>query len=176
MQMFAITELVIYIILFKDLAKHNEELKKKNSLGLSMDKLLERRRKNVITLFGQSLSFGIELIGIIIAVYAIRVNGSTNISFPVMRVILSASLVISYFVASPELKRFYLSNWKVPGSIPGRGTSLCFLPLSTLCILAILLGLNKSNWEIFTINTTLKNQPCHTHIKFSNSSNSYHWM
>ena len=110
MQMFAIAELVIYIILYKDLVNYYQELMKKRSLGLSMEKLLERRKKNVITLFGQSLSFGIEIVVGILATYTIQMSGSDFISIPVLRVFLSFSLVISYFVASPELKRFYLTK------------------------------------------------------------------
>ena len=79
--------------------------------GLSMEKLLERRRKNIITLFGQSLSFGFEIIASLLGAYTIEVNGFNSINIPVMRVFLSFLLVISYFVASHELKRFYLSKF-----------------------------------------------------------------
>ena len=106
LQIFVVAELVMYIILFKDLYCHNKELKNGNSLGLSADTLRKRQKKNVITLFGQCLSFVIEIVGTFIITFPIQ--GSIN-DGPI-RIFLAALLVASYFVASPELKRFYFKK------------------------------------------------------------------
>ena len=70
------------------------------------DTLQKRQKTNVITLFGQCLSFTLEIIVSIISHFAILVNFSTVD----IRIFTTALLTASYFVASPELKRFYFKE------------------------------------------------------------------
>ena len=60
-QLFIVIEFVIYIILFMDAYNHNQELTYGNLLGISQDSLRKRKKKSVITLFGQCLCFFIEI-------------------------------------------------------------------------------------------------------------------
>jgi hypothetical protein len=105
LQIFMIAEFVMYIILFKDQYDHNKE-QNGNSLGLSADTLRKRQKKNVITLFGQCFTFGVEIVMSFTIQFAIYLNFSPfkTISF------LGTLVVASYFVASPELKRFYFKE------------------------------------------------------------------
>ena len=105
-QLFIILELVIYIILFVHIYCHNEKLMNGNQLGLSKDTLKKRKTKNVITLFGQFLSFVIETIAtIILSVYL-----SIGFVFPPLHMFIAALLTASFFLSSPELKRFYFNQ------------------------------------------------------------------
>ena len=103
-QIFLVLELVTYIILFKNVYDHNKDIQQnRNSLGLSADTLRKRQKKNVITLFGQCLSFTIETVCTIFIAIAIQLNFTTyNI-----RICFNTMLVASYFIASPELCQFY---------------------------------------------------------------------
>ena len=76
-----------------------------NSLGLSKETLERRQRKNVVTLYGQCFSFAIELFATIFITAMIHFN--ISVGGPGIRAFFSLLLVFSYFLASPELKRFY---------------------------------------------------------------------
>ena len=105
-QLFMIAEFVMYIILFKDQYNHNKEPQNGNSLGLSADTLQKRQKKNVITLFGQCFTFGIEIvISFTIELSIYMKFSANNITF-----FLGTLVVASYFVASPELRRFYFKE------------------------------------------------------------------
>ena len=135
-QLFMVAKFIMYIILFKDLYQHNKELQNVNSLGLSATTLQNRQRKNVITLSGQCFHFVIEMIICFIIYFAIQMNFSAlNI-----RLCLGTLLVAFYFVASPELKRFYFGKTRF-------GLPLNFgIPNLT--------EISSTNWEI---NTTCPN-------------------
>ena len=105
-QMFIIAEFIMYIILFKEFYEHNKELQNKNSLGISVDKLFKRQKKNVITLSGQCFTFVIEIVITLVAQFAIHLDFSPLNS----NLFLSTLLVASYFVASDELKTFYFKE------------------------------------------------------------------
>ena len=64
-QLFIVIEFIIYIILFMDACNHNQELMYGNLLGISQDSLRKRKKKSVITLFGQCLCFFIEITALI---------------------------------------------------------------------------------------------------------------
>ena len=102
-QIFIIVELLMYIILFRHVYCYNKELKNGKSLGLPADTLLKRQKKNVITIFGQCLSFVIESLGTFFISVAIHLNFTTFY----VRILGNTFLVASYFVALPELRRFY---------------------------------------------------------------------
>ena len=102
-QIFIVVELLMYVILFRHVYCYNKELKNGKSLGLPADTLLIRQKKNVINIFGQCLSFSIETICTLFISVAIQLNFTT---FNV-RILGNTFLVTSYFVALPELRRFY---------------------------------------------------------------------
>ena len=106
MQIFVIAEFVMYIILFKDQYDHNKELQNGNSLGLSADTLHKRQKKNVITLLGQFFTFGVE----IVISFTIQLSIYMKFSTFNINLFLGTLVVASYFVASPELKRFYFKE------------------------------------------------------------------
>ena len=102
-QIFIFVELLMYILLFRDVFYHNKELQNSNSLGLSADKLRKRQKKNVITLFGQCLSFSVETVCSFFIALAIQLDFTTFY----IRICFNTLFVASYFIASPELRRFY---------------------------------------------------------------------
>ena len=105
-QLIVFLEGIAYVILFKKLRDYNQKAKDRN-LGLSKETLNRRNRKNVISFVGEFVSFIIESSCTIIA--AIAYN-STNyfVGFiPIIGMVFQAGLIITFFVASPELRRFY---------------------------------------------------------------------
>ena len=108
-QAFIIFELVIYIIIFIDLYQHNEKMMNGNQLGLSKDTLKKRKRQNVITLFGQCLSFFIEIIAaVVVSVFHIN-----DIAIIRTQQFFFALLTTTFFLSSPELKRFYFNDNRI---------------------------------------------------------------
>ena len=51
-----------YIIIFQHIISHDEDMKKKGSLGLSKDTFTKRKQRNVITLSGQFATFIVEIL------------------------------------------------------------------------------------------------------------------
>ena len=98
LQMFIVTEFVMYLILFKDMFDHNKELQNGKSLGISADNLRKRQRKNVITLSGQAFTFVVEF------VICVLLHFATHEPLPFGQIL----IVFSYIVTSPELRQFYL--------------------------------------------------------------------
>ena len=105
-QLIVFFEGIAYIILFKKLREHNQKAENRN-LGLSKETLNKRNRKNVISLVGEFVSFIIECSCTIIM--EIAYNSSNNFvgSIPIIGMVFQAGLMITFFVASPELRRFY---------------------------------------------------------------------
>ena len=113
-QMFVLVEMSIYIILFRHFYTHNVLLKKeKQGLGLHPDTIKKRKKQNVITLSGQSVSFVVETIAVTIGQLLIFFHKSHDSQFPdgslasSFIIPFSATLTVTFFVASPELRRFY---------------------------------------------------------------------
>ena len=100
-QMFIITELIIYIILFHDIYTHNQKLINGNSLGISQDTLRQRKRKNVTTLFGQCICFVVEIL-VTIILLVVDVRYGQVVTF-------TAFHTAALFLTSPELKRYYFN-------------------------------------------------------------------
>ena len=102
-------ELVAYIILFKRLHTYNQQLESKK-LGLSKDSLSKRKRKNIISFVGEFVTFIIEMIfGIVLQM--VLVNSANHFSgfIPMIGMLVHSALTIVFFMASPELKRFYFN-------------------------------------------------------------------
>ena len=101
-QLFIVIEFVIYIILFMDAYNHNQELMCGKFLGISQDSLRKRKKKSVITLFGQFLCFFIEI--------------TTSIMFHAVQIDFPPVMITSGFhtaaiiLSSPELMRFYFKG------------------------------------------------------------------
>ena len=115
-QIFVLVEMSIYIILFHYFHTHNVSIKKeKQGLGLSPDTIKGRKKQNVITLSGQSISFIVETVAVTIGQLIIFFHNTHNTQFPdgslAASFILPFSAVLTgtFFVASPELRRFYFS-------------------------------------------------------------------
>ena len=103
-------ELVAYIILFKQLYTYNQELESKK-LGLSKDILSKRKRKNIISFVGEFVSFIIEIVFGIVLQMALVFNSANYFSgfIPMIGMVVHSALTIVFFIASPELKRFYFN-------------------------------------------------------------------
>ena len=103
-------ELVAYIILFKQLHTYNQELESKN-LGLSKVSLSKRKRKNIISFVGEFATFIIEMIFGIVLQMVLVFNSANHFSgfIPMIGMLVHAALTIVFFLASPELKRFYFN-------------------------------------------------------------------
>ena len=103
-------ELVAYIILFKQLYTYNQELESKK-LGLSKDILSKRKRKNIISFVGEFVSFIIEIVFGIVLQMALVFNSANYFSgfIPIIGMVVHSTLIIVFFMASPELKRFYFN-------------------------------------------------------------------
>ena len=100
-QIFIITELMIYFVLFHDIYRHNQTLVNGNSLGISQDTLRQRKRKNIITLCGQCVCFLVEiLVSTILLVVEVRFG---------QVLIFTAFHTAAFFLASPELKKYYFN-------------------------------------------------------------------
>ena len=108
--MFIASELVAYIILFRDFYIYTERLRKSKTLGLKEEILNDRKRKNIINFAGQFVTFIIEIFAATVAQFVILYHG--NNSFNDIALTLSmfgtALSTLTFFLASPELKRFYL--------------------------------------------------------------------
>ena len=105
-QIFIITELIMYIILFKDLFDHNNELKNRKLSGLSAENLQKRQRKNVITLSGQGLTFVIEFVMSVVFHFVVQIDFYPSYISQFIQIL----LVFSHIVTSPELRRFYFNR------------------------------------------------------------------
>ena len=103
-------ELVAYLILFCYLKNYNQN--KGKELGLSTEKLYQRKKQNIVTFLGQFASFVIEIFATIIIQIMFVYNGinAGNGLIPAIAITSSAILTIFFFVASPELKRFYFGT------------------------------------------------------------------
>ena len=103
-------EMVAYVILFKQLHTYNQELESKN-LGLSKVSLSKRKRKNIISFVGEFATFIIEMIFGIVLQMVLVFNSANHFSgfIPMIGMLVHSALTIVFFMASPELKRFYFN-------------------------------------------------------------------
>ena len=114
-EIFIAFEFIAYIIIFWHLHKYNKDLKKegqKNRLGLSNEVIAKRKRCNVISFGGQFASFIIEIVGAITFHVLLEFHSSNakNGYIPVVLITCGAILTIAFFIASPELRRFYFTK------------------------------------------------------------------
>ena len=105
-QLIVFLEGIAYVILFKKLHDYNQNAEHRN-LGLSKETLNRRNRKNIISFVGEFVSFIIESSCSIIMAVAYNSTNYFNGSIPMIGMVFQAGLIITFFVASPELRRFY---------------------------------------------------------------------
>ena len=105
-QLFVFFEGIAYVILFKKLRDYNQKAENRN-LGLSKKTLNRRNRKNVISFVGEFVSFIIESSCTITVAVAYNSTNYFVGSIPIIGMVFQAGLYITFFVASPELRRFY---------------------------------------------------------------------
>ena len=98
-------ELIAYIILFKQLHTYNQELESKK-LGLSKESLSRRKRRNITSFVGEFVSFILEIIYGTFVQLVVVYNYFSGFT-PILGMVVQSALTIVFFMASPELKRFY---------------------------------------------------------------------
>ena len=107
LQVIVTFEVIIYIILFKHLHAYNKDMKKRK-LGLSTETLNKRKRRNVITFLGEFAAFMVESVFAILMLVILYHESNQIIWFvPFIALFSQVALILTFFLASPELKRFY---------------------------------------------------------------------
>ena len=130
-QSLIICEMLMYLILFYEQYTYNENLQMKkstefemghsktqnsqdteakNKIGVSKQDLINRKQKNVVTLFGQFLSFLTEIIASTIVQIIYASSGTLSGIHHPTSIFTTAILTVSFILSSPELKRFYHIN------------------------------------------------------------------
>ena len=109
--LFIFFELIAYIILFKQSHTYNQELENKK-LGLSKESLSKRKRGNIISFVGEFVSFILEIIFCTFVQLVLVYNTANHFSgfVPILGMVVQSALTIVFFIASPELKRFYFDS------------------------------------------------------------------
>ena len=111
-QILLLSEMIIYITLYKSNKIHNDHMKDTETIGKRS--LHARYRKNTITLSGQMLSFFTKIVLYILAFVLLKFRKSLNmdnLSFNhCVNIVMRAFIGISLIVASPELRREYFGN------------------------------------------------------------------
>ena len=101
-------EMIIYIKLYFTLWKHDENMKDK----ISTDDLHQRKRKNIISLSGQVISFFVEFLTSIFILANIFNQDFADASFtPIVKIISTSIVSISQLWTSHELKRYVKSKF-----------------------------------------------------------------
>ena len=110
LQIFVVFEFIAYVIIFCHLSQYNEDMKKEgNQLGLSNDVIRKRKRCNIISFGGQFFSFIVEIVTTIVF-HIFIVNHDNNTNIPALAITGGTVLILTYFIASPELRRFYFTK------------------------------------------------------------------
>ena len=106
-QMSIAVEFIAYVYLFWHLYQYN-----RNQRGLSNDVMKKRKRCNVISFGGQFASFIIEIVSTTILHVLLELQGTNanNGFIPILTSTCGAILTITFFVASPDLRRFYFTK------------------------------------------------------------------
>jgi hypothetical protein len=110
-QLIILFKVIAYIILFKHLRDYNQRAAIKD-LGLPKETLNRRKRKNVISFVGEFISFIVESsLQMILHVAIVYRFGINLIGYhPIIGMFFQAVLIVTFFVASPELRRFYFNH------------------------------------------------------------------
>ena len=111
-QVVVIGELVIYLWILYHLYKHD---KQKHEEGvITNDMVIERKQKNVITLYGQIASFVVEIVLSIYIIIHVSVTSITDPSiFPITNIVTFTIIALTQFFSSHEMKRFVQEMWNI---------------------------------------------------------------
>ena len=110
-QVIVFFKVIAYIILFKHLRDYNKKAETKN-LGIPKETLDIRKRKNVICFVGEFIGFIVESSLLMILQLLMAYSfGNHLIGFhPIIGMVVQAVLMVTFFAASPELRRFYFKS------------------------------------------------------------------
>lgn len=101
-QFLIICEFIIYVWIFCYLYK-----KSKSNTAVSKEMFQKGKRRNQITLFGQSLTFIVRLLlTIALQILFVLIPGDTTV-FAFVQIFSSAAVTVSFLVSSPEMRRKY---------------------------------------------------------------------
>ena len=107
-QLMFVGEIVIYIKLYFTLWKHDEGMKDK----ITTDDLHQRKRKNIISLSGQVISFFVEFLT---SLYILGIIFNQDLSdaslAPIVKITSTSIVSISQLWTSHELKRYIKSEF-----------------------------------------------------------------
>ena len=146
-------EMCIYVYIFNFLNENDQQIGQKGILPKS--DITKRRRKNIITLYGQVIIFGIEIWGIGIAIMVNSALGNIideSLQTP-LAIVFSSASAIAHFLASPELKRFYSPDF--PSYL------MEFLPsISNSPIVPITTPSQSSSSQMSLPHLNMPNYPC----------------
>ena len=107
-QSIVVGEMIIYIRLYYTLWNHDEGMKNK----ISFDDLRQRKRKNIISLSGQAISFFVEFfLSIIVIANLFNQNLVDASLFPIVFITSTSIISISQLWTSHELKRYINSKF-----------------------------------------------------------------
>lgn len=112
-QLIIIGELIVYLWLLYQLRIHDKQKRKENII--TSDIYLERKRKNVITLYGQMASFVVEIVMSTYVIFHALINQSiTDPSVMTINTIATFTVIaLTQFFTSHELRRFVKEIWNV---------------------------------------------------------------
>ena len=101
-------EILIYMKLYYTLWNHDESIKNK----ITDDDLRQRKRKNIIGLSGQVVTFFVEFFGSLIIIANIFNQNLINASVaPIINIVVTSIISISQLLTSHELKRYIKSKF-----------------------------------------------------------------
>ena len=101
-------EMIIYIRLYYTLWNHDEGMKNK----ITFDDLRQRKRKNIITLSGQVISFFVEfLVSLVIIANIFNQNLVDESLLPIVSITSTSVISIAQLWTSHELKRYIQSKF-----------------------------------------------------------------
>ena len=107
-QSIVVGEMIIYIRLYYTLRNHDEGMKNK----ISFDDLRQRKRKNIISLSGQVISFFVEFFISMLVIANIFNQNLVDVSFiPILFITSTSMISISQLWTSHELKRYINSKF-----------------------------------------------------------------
>ena len=112
-QMMIIGELMIYLWLLYQLRIHDKQIYQEGIITSTM--VLERKRKNVITLYGQVTSFVVEIVmSIYVIIHALIYPSITDPSVMTINSIVTfTAIALTQFFTSHDMRRFVKEVWNV---------------------------------------------------------------
>ena len=102
-------ELGMYVYLYQHLSDNDRKIEERG--GLPKEEIFRRRKRNILTLYGQSFAFCIEAgFGFFFFMIQTRHNMDEFFMEPILVLVISTVISVAQFWSSPDLKRFYFPN------------------------------------------------------------------